>query len=233
MTYISFIEVCKEYAREHNKFLHPNNTKAQKPLYKMFKEYCNAKGLSEDEEESIFEWLDSEVNNPDVMIDKLDTTSNERIVIFGTLKDKICLQTEIKRGNEKQIVSEVKLQITQILNYAPFYHEGGNHIIFKDTKTGEIFYCIEWHYAKEPKENLIKKTCKELGLTYRELGERIGYSEAGIKTAVSTNKISEPMQKSLEMLVKINLLEKEIQNQKEFKEAFKGFLKEQQQNILF
>lgn len=212
MTYISFIEVCKEYAREHNKFLHPNNTKAQKPLYKMFKEYCNAKGLSEDEEESIFEWLDSEVNNPDVMIDKLDTTSNERIVIFGTLKDKICLQTEIKRGNEKQIVSEVKLQITQILNYAPFYHEGGNHIIFKDTKTGEIFYCIEWHYAKEPKENLIKKTCKELGLTYRELGERIGYSEATLNKNASTGEIS----KSIE--VAINLYLETIQLKKQLKQ---------------
>lgn len=86
---------------------------------------------------------------------------------------------------------------------------------------------------KEKKENLIKKTCKELGLTYRELGEAIGYSESGIKTAISTNKISEPMQKSLEMLSKINLLEKEIQNQNDFKEAFKRFLKEQQQNILF
>lgn len=41
------------------------------------------------------------------------------------------------------------------------------------------------------------------------------------------------MQKSLEMLSKINLLEKEIQNQNDFKEAFKRFLKEQQQNILF
>ena len=212
MTYINFIEVCKEYAREHNKFLHPNNTKAQKPLYKMFKEYCNAKGLSEDEEESIFEWLDSEVNNPDVMIDKLDTTSNERIVIFGTLKDKICLQTEIKRGNEKQIVSEVKLQITQILNYAPFYHEGGNHIIFKDTKTGEIFYCIEWHYAKEPKENLIKKTCKELGLTYRELGEKIGYSESAINNASRQDKISEPLTFAINLYLENLKLKEELED---------------------
>ncbi|WP_367159057.1 helix-turn-helix domain-containing protein [Helicobacter sp.] len=212
MTYMSFIEICKEYAREHNKFLHPNNVEAQKPLYKMFKGYCYAKGLSEDEEESIFEWLDSEVNNPDVMIDKLDTTSNERIVIFGTLKDKICLQTEIKRGNEKQIVSEVKLQITQILNYAPFYHEGGNHIIFKDTKTGEIFYCIEWHYAKEPKENLIKKTCKELGLTYRELGEKIGYSESAINNASRQDKISEPLTFAINLYLENLKLKEELED---------------------
>ncbi|WP_370521235.1 hypothetical protein [Helicobacter winghamensis] len=229
MTYESFIKICKDYTKEHHEFLHPNNTK---PLYKSFKEYCNAKGLSEDEKESVFEWLDSEINNPNV-IDKLDPISNERIVILGTLKDKIHIQTEIKRGNEKQIIAEIKPQIKQILGYEIKEYEGGNHIIFENQDIKEVFYCIKWHYATEPKQNLIKKTCKELGLTYRELGERIGYSESGIKTAISTNKISEPMQKSLEMLSKINLLEKEIQNQKDFKEAFKRFLKEQQQNILF
>ena len=33
---------------------------------------------------------------------------------------------------------------------------------------------------KDKSDNLIKKTCKELGLTYRELGEAIGYSESAI-----------------------------------------------------
>ncbi|WDL74356.1 transcriptional regulator [Helicobacter winghamensis] len=28
----------------------------------------------------------------------------------------------------------------------------------------------------DSEQNLIKKTCKELGLTYRELGERIGFN---------------------------------------------------------
>ncbi|EFQ8135072.1 hypothetical protein LKX60_07430 [Campylobacter jejuni] len=35
---------------------------------------------------------------------KLDSTTNERIVINGTLKDKILLSTEIKRGNEKKLL---------------------------------------------------------------------------------------------------------------------------------
>ncbi|WP_456470021.1 hypothetical protein [Caminibacter sp.] len=46
----------------------------------------------------------------------------------------------------------------------------------------------------EINENIVKKVCKELGLTYRELGERIGYSEGAIKTAAASGKISEPMQ---------------------------------------
>ena len=73
------------------------------------------------------------------------------------------------------------------------------------------------------KDNLIKKTCKEFGLTYRELGEAIGYSESALNNASRQDKISEPMQKSLEMFSKINLLEKEIQNQNDFKEALRRF----------
>lgn len=33
----------------------------------------------------------------------------------------------------------------------------------------------------ENKENLIKKVCKELNLTYKQLGELIGYSEGRLK----------------------------------------------------
>ncbi|TLE00984.1 transcriptional regulator [Helicobacter muridarum] len=58
-------------------------------------------------------------------------------------------------------------------------------------------------------DNLIKKTCKELGLTYRELGEKIGYSEEAISKAARTDKISIPMQKACEMFLKIKELEEE------------------------
>lgn len=217
MTYASFIEICEKYAKVYNKFLHPNNTKEQKPLYKMFKDYCNAKGLSEDEKGSVFEWLDNEVNNPNVMIDKLDLISNERIVIFGTLKDKIHIQTEIKRGNKKQIISEVKPQIAQILSYEPFCYEGESHIIFKNVKTEEVFYCIEWHC------NLIKETCKELGLTYKQLGEKIGYSEATLNKNASTGEISKSIEVAINLYLETLELRKQLKQFELLKEIMKDF----------
>ncbi|WP_169753603.1 transcriptional regulator [Campylobacter mucosalis] len=70
-------------------------------------------------------------------------------------------------------------------------------------------------------ENIIKKVCKELGLTYKQLGEAIGYSEAAIKAAIAKNEISEPMRRAIELYQEtLNLKE---QN-KEF-EAFKAFFK--------
>ncbi|MDR1461456.1 MAG: transcriptional regulator [Campylobacteraceae bacterium] len=52
-------------------------------------------------------------------------------------------------------------------------------------------------------ENIVKKTCKELGITYKELGEKIGYSEGALKTASSTGNISEPMKKAIELYLEI------------------------------
>ena len=40
-------------------------------------------------------------------------------------------------------------------------------------------------------ENIIKKTCREQGLTYKQLGELIGYSQGAI--AARQDKISEPL----------------------------------------
>ena len=42
-------------------------------------------------------------------------------------------------------------------------------------------------------ENIVKKTCREQGSTYKQLGELIGYSESAINNAARQDKISEPL----------------------------------------
>ena len=64
----------------------------------------------------------------------------------------------------------------------------------------------------DSEQNLIKKTCKELGLTYRELGERIGLTEASIKRLATSDEINFQVEKSLQMLLKIHALECELQD---------------------
>ena len=51
-------------------------------------------------------------------------------------------------------------------------------------------------------EHPVVKTSKFLRLTYKELGEQIGYTEYALKTSVSENKISDPMKKALELLMR-------------------------------
>ncbi|MGP1450916.1 MAG: transcriptional regulator [Wolinella sp.] len=74
-------------------------------------------------------------------------------------------------------------------------------------------------------ENLIKKTCKELGLTYRELGEAIGYSEAAVKAAIAKNELSEPMRHALELYQENISLRAKNREFEAFKEMLKGMLK--------
>ena len=51
--------------------------------------------------------------------------------------------------------------------------------------------------------HLVKRVSKELGLTYKELGEEIGYSESTLRRSVSKNQISEQLKKAIELYLEI------------------------------
>ena len=59
-------------------------------------------------------------------------------------------------------------------------------------------------------ENIIKKICKDYNLTYKDLGDMIGYGEEAISKSARTNKISAPMKKACEMLLQIKELESKV-----------------------
>ena len=74
-------------------------------------------------------------------------------------------------------------------------------------------------------QNIIKKTCKELGLTYAQLAEEIGYSEPAIKKAIANDNISEPMKKAIELYLENLELKKELENSNKIKQTLKEWLK--------
>ncbi|MFY4690906.1 transcriptional regulator [Campylobacter jejuni] len=60
-------------------------------------------------------------------------------------------------------------------------------------------------------ENIIKKTCKELGLTYRQLGELIGYNGDSLNTMANKNndELSTPLKRAIELYLEtLDLKEK-------------------------
>ncbi|MDA3046735.1 XRE family transcriptional regulator [Campylobacter sp. VBCF_06 NA8] len=73
------------------------------------------------------------------------------------------------------------------------------------------------------KENLIKQTCKELNLTYKQLGEAIGLSEGRVKQ-LAISEVGEQAEKACLMLIKINKLEAELNEQKQLKTLLKNFI---------
>lgn len=70
-------------------------------------------------------------------------------------------------------------------------------------------------------ENIVKKACKELNLTYRQLGELIGYSESAINNAARQEKISEPLKKAIELYSENLKLKNELQDFRTLKDILK------------
>ncbi|ARR01860.1 hypothetical protein CVIC8964_0428 [Campylobacter vicugnae] len=237
MTNKKFVATCKQYQEEYCKWLHPDNLRTITPLYKKYKKFCIENLLNEDDESSVYDWLNQNINNPDIMIDSPDAkfvghdpVDKYKIIILGEYKDSIKLKTQIKRGNEKQLIEEIKQQIKDILGYDPFFHEGGNHIEFKDNND-KVLYVIEWHFdpkynsnVKEnyQEQNIIKQACKELNLTYKQLGEAIGYGEEAISKASRTSNISTAMNKALELYLE-NL---ELKNRLKTLDTLSNIIKE-------
>lgn len=74
-------------------------------------------------------------------------------------------------------------------------------------------------------KNIVKRVCKELGLTYKQLGEAIGYSEAAVKAAIAKNEISEPMRKAIELYKETLNLKKELDKLESLKIILKELVK--------
>ena len=84
---------------------------------------------------------------------------------------------------------------------------------------------LDFQIAYEYKNfNIVKSTCKELGLTYKELGEKIGYKPDTINKAASTDKISEQLNKAIELYLKTVQQEKELQQFNTLKDTLKSIL---------
>lgn len=81
----------------------------------------------------------------------------------------------------------------------------------------------EIKFLYDGQENLIKHTCRELGLTYKQLGEAIGYSESAIKNA-GAGEASEPMKKAIELYKETLNLKAKLEKSDAFKNNLKDFL---------
>jgi len=77
---------------------------------------------------------------------------------------------------------------------------------------------------EEKEIHLVKKVSKELGITYKELGERIGYSESNLRQSVSTNKLSSQLKKAIELYLETISLKKKVDEAEDFKYILRAFI---------
>ena len=72
---------------------------------------------------------------------------------------------------------------------------------------------------EEKKEiHLVKKVSKELGITYKELGEEIGYSESTLRKSVSENRITLQLEKAIELYLRTLEFEKDRKEMEKIKD---------------
>ena len=84
----------------------------------------------------------------------------------------------------------------------------------------------------EKKEvHLVKKVSKELGLTYKELGEKIGYSESTLRSSVSKNQVSIQLKKAIELYLEIIKLKEKEKNIEKIKDAITTYSENLVRNI--
>jgi DNA-binding XRE family transcriptional regulator len=76
-------------------------------------------------------------------------------------------------------------------------------------------------------ENLVKKTCKELGITQKQLAEKIGIKPESLNSSISRGIITNQVFKSIEMLNQIYLLKEKLDSCYKKEEAFKEILSHQ------
>ena len=150
-----------------------------------------------------------------------DNEIDHVVIASGKYVDKIKLDTEPKYSNYTKIEKELTQKVSALYG-SPISpsKSGGRHIVLK-TENGDELYVLEWHYEKQ---NIVKRVCKELGITQRELAERIGMSEGGLRSALSLGKITPQVEKACEMVLKIYELEKELENYKILQNALKSMI---------
>jgi len=72
--------------------------------------------------------------------------------------------------------------------------------------------------------NIVKETAKELGMTYKELAEAIGYGDDAVKKSAASGTVSTPMLKAIELVKKNKELQKEITDAHLLKDILKKFI---------
>ena len=78
---------------------------------------------------------------------------------------------------------------------------------------------------EEKEVHLVKQVSKKLGLTYKELGEKIGYSESSLRKTVSNNTVSSQLKTAISLYLNNLELQKELNEMEEFKSTFRTFIK--------
>ena len=144
-----------------------------------------------------------------------DNEIDHVVIVSGKYVDKIKLDTEPKYSNYTKIEEELTQKVSALYG-SPISpsKSGGKHIALK-TENGDELYVVEWHFEKQ---NIVKRVCKELGITQRELAEIIKVNAGTPAQWVSKGEVPPTYQYLLELMLENKHLKEKIAKLTAFKE---------------
>ncbi|MFX4252026.1 helix-turn-helix domain-containing protein [Aliarcobacter butzleri] len=177
------------------------------------------------------------------------------IVIFDNLKidcivhDEFMTEDEIKENIEAELLEifGTKEDIASKLHYVeilePSKDEPFTAVFFSNSNSKTYYYgtkgnkyrihgmnkedAIErkkYSYSTN-NENIVKRVCAELGITQKELAEKLGIKEQSLRNMTSSNKITEQVEKTINLLIENNELKKQLTDYNILKEVLKNLIK--------
>lgn len=154
----------------------------------------------------------------------IENIKDELIEIFGTKENiaKKLYYVEILEPSKNEPFSAVFFANLDSKTY--YYGTKGNQYRIHGINKEEALIRKKNSYNLLEEPNIIKKTCKELGLTYAQLAEQIGYSESNLNKVASTGQISNQLTKVIELYLENLKLKKELENSNKIKQTLKEWL---------
>ena len=144
-----------------------------------------------------------------------DNEIDHVVIVSGKYVDKIKLDTEPKHSNYTELEKELIQKVSALYGAHVSPSNGGvNHIEFK-AENGDDLYVVEWHYEKQ---NIVKRVCKELDITQRELAEILKVNEGTVRQWSSKGEVMPNVEVTLNLLLENHQLKMRLDKIKGFAE---------------
>jgi len=149
------------------------------------------------------------------------------IETFKHLKEKtlVTVFDDMIGCNGKKLFISVKKENLKLFQPSSKHYFYRNILIYKKDVVCDIADSLNIDTTELYEDlypNIIKQVCKDLGLTYKKLSLELGYKPDTINKAASTGKISEQLNKALELYLENLRLKEELKDFDIIKQTFQN-----------
>lgn len=158
----------------------------------------------------------SEKTEPGLIKEKIESIQSDTEKYIQLCMD---MNEESEQFSSKPLMFPSKIEdlskddILKVIEDVKIMHDIAKYILYNPSMMGkeEYIICKKILIHLSNKNNIVKKVCTELGITQKELAEKLATSKPTVERWSSTGEIPESSKKHLEILLENEELKKENQ----------------------